>query len=85
LRKAQDQLIGDVDRSAIGNVANSVEMSSAATALKDERLTFVWLDGEVQKVSFQLRRCVSYQMKCSSYVKVVFFFSNAQENCASIY
>ena len=54
LRKAQDQLIGDVNRSAIGNVANSVEVSSAATALKDERLTFVWLDGEVQKVSFQL-------------------------------
>jgi len=52
-------------------VANSVEVSSAATALKDERLTFVWLDGEVQEVSFQLRRCVSYQMKCSSYVKVV--------------
>ncbi|GJN10921.1 hypothetical protein PR202_ga29069 [Eleusine coracana subsp. coracana] len=49
LRKAQDQLIGAVDTSATGNVDNSVEISSAATALKDNRLTFVWLDGEVQK------------------------------------
>ncbi|ONM25555.1 DNAJ heat shock N-terminal domain-containing protein [Zea mays] len=48
LRKAQDKLLGDVDRSA-GNVDNSVETSSAATAFKDDRLTFVWLDGEVQK------------------------------------
>lgn len=49
MRKAQDKLLGDVDRSA-GNVDNSVETSSAATAFKDDRLTFVWLDGEVQKV-----------------------------------
>ncbi|CAD6216982.1 unnamed protein product [Miscanthus lutarioriparius] len=48
LRKAQDKLLGDVDRSA-GNVDDSVEASSAATAFKDDRLTFVWLDGEVQK------------------------------------
>ncbi|PWZ37895.1 hypothetical protein Zm00014a_028686 [Zea mays] len=48
LRKAQDKLLDDVDRSA-GNVDNSVETSSAATAFKDDRLTFVWLDGEVQK------------------------------------
>ena len=49
MRKAQDKLLGDVDRSA-GNVDDSVEASSAATAFKDDRLTFVWLDGEVQKV-----------------------------------
>jgi len=48
LRKAQDKLLGDVDGSA-GEVDNSVETSSAATAFKDDRLTFVWLDGEVQK------------------------------------
>lgn len=42
--------MGAVDGSSTGNVDNSVEISSAATALKDERLTFVWLDGEVQKV-----------------------------------
>lgn len=49
MRKAQDKLLGDVDGSA-GEVDNSVETSSAATAFKDDRLTFVWLDGEVQKV-----------------------------------
>ncbi|XP_066398105.1 uncharacterized protein [Miscanthus floridulus] len=48
LRKAQDKLLGDVDKSA-RSVDNSVETSSAATAFKDDRLTFVWLDGEVQK------------------------------------
>jgi hypothetical protein len=52
LRKAQDQLLDAVDTSATGNVDNSVEISSAATALKDNRLTFVWLDGEVQKVDY---------------------------------
>jgi len=64
LRKAQDQLIGDVDRSAIGNVANSVEMSSAATALKDERLTFVWLDGEVQKQICAFYLATDYNGAC---------------------
>jgi hypothetical protein len=54
LRKAQDQLIGAFDGSTSGNVDDSVEISSAATALKDERLTFVWLDGEVQKVDFRI-------------------------------
>ena len=49
MRKAQDKLLGDVDKSA-RSVDNSVETSSAATAFKDDRLTFVWLDGEVQKV-----------------------------------
>ncbi|KAL5198956.1 hypothetical protein ABZP36_002468 [Zizania latifolia] len=49
LRKAQDQLFSDADSSTAGDVDNSVEVSSAATALKDDRLTFVWLDGEVQK------------------------------------
>ncbi|RLM86671.1 hypothetical protein C2845_PM04G28860 [Panicum miliaceum] len=64
LRKAQDQLIGDVDRSAIGNVANSVEISSAATALKDERLTFVWLDGEVQKQICAFYLATDYSGAC---------------------
>lgn len=50
LRKAQDQLISAIDTSTAGNVDNSVEVSSAANALEDDRLTFVWLDGEVQKV-----------------------------------
>lgn len=49
LRKAQDQLISAIDTSTAGNVDNSVEVSSAANALEDDRLTFVWLDGEVQK------------------------------------
>ncbi|PUZ73070.1 hypothetical protein GQ55_2G445400 [Panicum hallii var. hallii] len=64
LRKAQDQLIGDVDRSAIGNVANSVEISSAATALEDERLTFVWLDGEVQKQICAFYLATDYSGAC---------------------
>jgi hypothetical protein len=51
LRKAQDQLLSAVDSSTTGNVENIVEVASAATALKDDRLTFVWLDGEVQKVN----------------------------------
>ncbi len=50
LRKAQDQLFSDVDASTSENVDSSVVVSSAAAALKDDRLTFVWLDGEVQKV-----------------------------------
>jgi hypothetical protein len=48
----QDQLLDAVDTSATGNVDNSVEILSASTALKDNRLTFVWLDGEVQKVDY---------------------------------
>nr|CAB3455051.1 unnamed protein product [Digitaria exilis] len=59
LRKAQDQLIGAVDGSSTGNVDNSADISSAATALKDERLTFVWLDGDIQKESMFFD-CTSY-------------------------
>ncbi|KQK15065.1 uncharacterized protein LOC100831408 [Brachypodium distachyon] len=49
LRKAQDQLISSVDASTTGSANDLVDVSSAATALKDDRLTFVWLDGELQK------------------------------------
>ncbi|GJN10920.1 hypothetical protein PR202_ga29068 [Eleusine coracana subsp. coracana] len=64
LRKAQDQLIGAVDTSATGNVDNSVEISSAATALKDNRLTFVWLDGEVQKQICAFYLATDYNGAC---------------------
>jgi hypothetical protein len=50
LRKAQDQLLSAVDSSTTENVEKIVEVATAATALKDDRLTFVWLDGELQKV-----------------------------------
>ncbi|OEL13962.1 hypothetical protein BAE44_0025023 [Dichanthelium oligosanthes] len=64
LRKAQDQLIGAVDRSATGNVDNSAEISSAAIALKDERLTFVWLDGDVQKQICAFYLATDYSGAC---------------------
>ncbi|GJN33197.1 hypothetical protein PR202_gb21768 [Eleusine coracana subsp. coracana] len=64
LRKAQDQLIGAVDTSATGNVDNSIEISSAATALKDNRLTFVWLDGEVQKQICAFYLATDYNGAC---------------------
>ncbi|XP_062187126.1 uncharacterized protein LOC133890665 [Phragmites australis] len=64
LRKAQDQLIGAVDTSATVNVDNSVEISSAATALKDDRLTFVWLDGEVQKQICAFYLATDYNGAC---------------------
>uniref|UniRef100_A0A0A9DKC1 Thioredoxin domain-containing protein n=1 Tax=Arundo donax TaxID=35708 RepID=A0A0A9DKC1_ARUDO len=64
LRKAQDQLIGAVDKSAIGNVDKSVEVSSAATALKDDRLTFVWLDGEAQKKICAFYLATDYNGAC---------------------
>ncbi|CAN6219625.1 unnamed protein product [Urochloa humidicola] len=64
LRKAQDQLIGAVDGSTTGNVDDSVEISSAATAFKDERLTFVWLDGEVQKQICAFYLATDYSGAC---------------------
>ncbi|XP_062189389.1 uncharacterized protein LOC133892557 isoform X2 [Phragmites australis] len=64
LREAQDQLIGAVDRSATGNVGNLVEILSAATALKDNRLTFVWLDGEVQKQICAFYLATDYNRAC---------------------
>ncbi|KAF8679196.1 hypothetical protein HU200_045964 [Digitaria exilis] len=64
LRKAQDQLIGAVDRSSTGNVDNSVDISSAATALKDERLTFVWLDGDIQKQICAFYLATDYSGAC---------------------
>ncbi|WVZ66790.1 hypothetical protein U9M48_015963 [Paspalum notatum var. saurae] len=64
LRKAQDQLRGAVDRSTTGNVDNPVEISSAVTALEDERLTFVWLDGEVQKQICAFYLATDYSGAC---------------------
>ncbi|TVU37731.1 hypothetical protein EJB05_11062 [Eragrostis curvula] len=64
LRKAQDQLISAVDTSTSGNEDNSAEISSAATALKDNRLTFVWLDGEVQKQICAFYLATDYNGAC---------------------
>ncbi|KAF8668843.1 hypothetical protein HU200_052044 [Digitaria exilis] len=64
LRKAQDQLIGAVDGSSTGNVDNSADISSAATALKDERLTFVWLDGDIQKQICAFYLATDYSGAC---------------------
>ncbi|KAL6657022.1 hypothetical protein ACP70R_004802 [Stipagrostis hirtigluma subsp. patula] len=64
LRKAQDQLIGVIDTSTTGNVDNSIEISSAATALIDDRLTFVWLDGEVQKKLCAFYLATDYNGAC---------------------
>ncbi|KAJ1292022.1 hypothetical protein BS78_02G361200 [Paspalum vaginatum] len=64
LRKAQDQLKFAVDRSTTGNVDNPVEISSAATALEDERLTFVWLDGEIQKQICAFYLATDYSGAC---------------------
>ncbi|XP_015647392.1 uncharacterized protein [Oryza sativa Japonica Group] len=64
LRKAQDQLFSDVDASTSENVDSSVVVSSAAAALKDDRLTFVWLDGEVQKKLCAFYLATDYSGAC---------------------
>ncbi|KAL6841734.1 hypothetical protein ACP4OV_028246 [Aristida adscensionis] len=64
LRKAQDQLIDAIDTSAVGNLDNAIEISSAATALKDDRLTFVWLDGELQKKICAFYLATDYNGAC---------------------
>uniref|UniRef100_A0A0E0LNQ2 J domain-containing protein n=1 Tax=Oryza punctata TaxID=4537 RepID=A0A0E0LNQ2_ORYPU len=64
LRKAQDQLFSDVDASTSRNVDSSVVVSSAAAALKDDRLTFVWLDGEVQKKLCAFYLATDYSGAC---------------------
>uniref|UniRef100_A0ACD5YY71 Uncharacterized protein n=1 Tax=Avena sativa TaxID=4498 RepID=A0ACD5YY71_AVESA len=64
LRKAQDQLLSAVDSSTTGNVEKTVEVASAATALKDDRLTFVWLDGELQKKICAFYLATDYNGAC---------------------
>ncbi|KAM3384076.1 hypothetical protein ACQJBY_008622 [Aegilops geniculata] len=64
LRKAQDQLLSAAGESATGNLENLVEVASAATALKDERLTFVWLDGELQKKICAFYLATDYHGAC---------------------
>lgn len=75
MRKAQDQLIDAVDTNASGNVDNSVEISSAVTALKDNRLTFVWLDGEVQKVDC-FRNSIDFLYQIVNLDNSVYFAAN---------
>ncbi|KAM3364525.1 hypothetical protein ACQJBY_014709 [Aegilops geniculata] len=64
LRKAQDQLLSAAGESATGNLENLVEVASAATALKDDRLTFVWLDGELQKKICAFYLATDYHGAC---------------------
>lgn len=47
MRRVQEKLSNDGDAAAQDEL-------SAAIALKDKRLTFTWLDGEVQNVSSSL-------------------------------
>ncbi|VAH43483.1 unnamed protein product [Triticum turgidum subsp. durum] len=64
LRKAQDQLLSAAGESATGNLENLVEVASAAAALKDDRLTFVWLDGELQKKICAFYLATDYHGAC---------------------
>uniref|UniRef100_A0A453B0J9 Thioredoxin domain-containing protein n=2 Tax=Aegilops tauschii subsp. strangulata TaxID=200361 RepID=A0A453B0J9_AEGTS len=64
LRKAQDQLLSAAGESATGNLENLVEVASAATALKNDRLTFVWLDGELQKKICAFYLATDYHGAC---------------------
>ncbi|KAF6999932.1 hypothetical protein CFC21_015906 [Triticum aestivum] len=64
LRKAQDQLLSAAGGSTAGNLENLVEVTSAATALKDDRLTFVWLDGELQKKICAFYLATDYNGAC---------------------
>ena len=64
LRKAQDQLLSAAGGSTAGNLENLVEVTSAATALKDDRLTFVWLDGELQKKICAFYLATDYHGAC---------------------
>lgn len=64
LRKAQDQLLSAAGESTTGNLENLVEVASAATALKDDRLTFVWLDGELQKKICAFYLATDYNGAC---------------------
>ncbi|KAE8812359.1 hypothetical protein D1007_10718 [Hordeum vulgare] len=63
LRKAQDQLRSAADEST-GNLEILVQVASAATALKDDRLTFVWLDGELQKKLCAFYLATDYHGAC---------------------
>ncbi|OAY62782.1 DnaJ subfamily C member 10 [Ananas comosus] len=55
IRRVQDVLLDVVDSDDIGKENPLVKESAAAAAMKQRRLTFVWLDGEVQK-----ERCLFY-------------------------
>uniref|UniRef100_A0A6V7QRF5 J domain-containing protein n=1 Tax=Ananas comosus var. bracteatus TaxID=296719 RepID=A0A6V7QRF5_ANACO len=55
IRRVQNVLLDVVDSDDIGKENPLVKESAAAAAMKQRRLTFVWLDGEVQK-----ERCLFY-------------------------